>query len=79
MKKNIFFLWLFLNSLYAFCQYIPGGNRPINNGNIRFGQDSQNSINTSGNLLQPFYYSDLVLEWRQLTYEEQVRLKYPIL
>ena len=70
MKKNIFFLCLFLNSLYAFCQYIPGGNRPINNGNIRFGQDSQNSINTSGNLLQPFYYSDLVLDWRQLTYTE---------
>ena len=63
-------MWLFLNSLYAFCQYIPGGNRPINNGNIRFGQDSQNSINTSGNLLQPFYYSDLVLDWRQLTYTE---------
>ena len=70
MKKNVFFFWLFLNSLYAFCQYIPGGNRPINNGNIRFGQDSQNSINTSGNLLQPFYYSDLVLDWRQLTYTE---------
>ena len=77
MKKNIFFLCLFLNSLYAFCQYIPGGNRPINNGNIRFGQDSQNSINTSGNLLQPFYYSDLVLEWRQLTYEEPGPPKVP--
>ena len=61
---------LFLNSLYAFCQYIPGGNRPINNGNIRFGQDSQNSINTSGNLLQPFYYSDLARDWRQLTYTD---------
>ena len=70
MKKNIFFLCLFLNSLYAFCQYIPGGNRPINNGNIRFGQDSQNSINTSGNLLQPFYYSDLFRDWMQLTYSE---------
>ena len=77
MKKNIFFLCLFLNSLYAFCQYIPGGNRPINNGNIRFGQDSQNSINTSGNLLQPFYYSDLVLDWRQLTYEEPGPPKVP--
>ena len=78
MKKNIFFLWLFLNSLYAFCQYIPGGNRPINNGNIRFGQDSQNSINTSGNLLQPFYYSDLVLVWRQLTYTEPGPVPYPL-
>ena len=57
-----------------------GINRPINNGNIRFGDGSQNSINTSGNLLQPFYYSDLVLGWRQLTYTDRATPpnRYPL-
>ena len=57
-----------------------GINQAINNGNIRFGQDSQNSINTSGNLLQPFYYSDLVRDWRQLTYTEPgpPQVAYPL-
>ena len=68
MTKNIFFLGLFLNSLYSFCQY-TGANQVINNGNMRFGDGVELSINTSGNFKQPFYLN-IRSTWSQLTYTD---------
>ena len=67
MMKKIFVLGLFLNSFYSFCQY-TGANTVINNGNMRFGDGTELSINASGNLLQPWYYSVAFGEFRPLTY-----------
>ena len=68
MIKKIFVLGLFLNSFYSFCQY-TGANTVINNGNMRFGDGTELSINASGNLLQPWYYSVVFGEFRPLTYD----------
>ena len=68
MKQTIFFLGLFLHSIYSFCQY-TGANQIINNGDMRFGNGVELSINTSGNLKQPFYLS-VGGTWRQLTYTD---------
>ena len=73
MIKNIFFLGLFLNSLNSFCQY-TGTNQVINNGNMRFGDDRELAINTSGNLKQPFYSSDGGTTWWQLTFTDGLRV-----
>ncbi|MDB9779152.1 hypothetical protein OAB54_02725 [Flavobacteriaceae bacterium] len=59
---------LFLNSLYSFCQY-TGANQVINNGNMRFGDGVELSINTSGNFKQPFYLN-IGSTWSQLTYTD---------
>ena len=75
MTKNIFFLGLFLNSLYSFCQY-TGANQVINNGNMRFGDGVELSINTSGNFKQPFYLN-IGSTWSQLTYTDGLQA-FPI-
>ena len=67
MIKKIFLLGLFLNSFYSFCQY-TGANTVIDNGNMRFGDGTELSINASGNLLQPWYYSVVFGAFRPLTY-----------
>ena len=43
----------------------------INNGKMRFGNGSEASINGTGNLQQPFYYSTDLNAWRKLTYSSQ--------
>ena len=40
----------------------------LNNNKIRMGHGSENSVNTSGNLQQPFYYNSQQSAWRKLTY-----------
>ncbi|NEN24293.1 T9SS type A sorting domain-containing protein [Cryomorpha ignava] len=40
----------------------------IENGKLRFGNGSQNSVNATGNLQQPFYYSVQHSSWRRLTF-----------
>ncbi|WP_052714248.1 S-layer homology domain-containing protein [Paenibacillus dauci] len=42
----------------------------LNNGKLRFGDGTANSINENGNLLQPFYYGTVngVPDWYQLTF-----------
>lgn len=40
----------------------------LNNDRLRFGTGSENSVNTSGNLQQPFYYNGVQSLWRKLTY-----------
>jgi gliding motility-associated-like protein len=39
----------------------------LNNNKLRMGNGGENSVNTSGNLQQPFYYSPSA-GWRKLTY-----------
>ena len=41
-------------------------NRVLNNGRLRVGTGSENSINNAGNMQQPFYYNGS--SWRKLTY-----------
>ena len=77
MIKKIFFLALFLNSLCSFSQY-TGRNQTINNGNMRFGDGAELSINKSGNLLQPHYYSVAFGDFRQLTYTERGPVPYAL-
>lgn len=43
----------------------------INNGKMRFGNGSENSVNATGNLQQPFYYSTQFNSWRPLTFSTQ--------
>ena len=40
----------------------------INNGFLRFGNTNNVSINSSGNLLQPFYLDEDNTSWNRLTY-----------
>jgi len=40
----------------------------INNNALRFGTGEEASVNSMGNLKQPFYFSTLLSAWRQLTY-----------
>ncbi|WP_440881355.1 gliding motility-associated C-terminal domain-containing protein [Tenacibaculum sp. C7A-26P2] len=47
---------------------VKGQNKVLNNGKIRIGRGSENSINTIGNMQQPFYYNEKTSSWRQLTY-----------
>ena len=68
MKQTVFFLGLFLHSIYSFCQY-TGANQIINNGDMRFGDGVELSINTSGNFKQPFYLN-IGSTWSQLTYTD---------
>ena len=44
------------------------GQTVLNNNLLRFGSGSENSVNTTGNLQQPFYYNSTLVLWRQLTY-----------
>jgi gliding motility-associated-like protein len=44
------------------------GQNVMNNGSMRVGNGFEDSINTSGNMQQPFYYSSVSNTWRQLTY-----------
>ena len=51
--------------------FLPGNiyGQQINNNSLRFGASSAtSSINSAGNLLQPFYYDEDAPIWRKLTY-----------
>ncbi|MDC1061123.1 hypothetical protein OAP99_02955 [Flavobacteriaceae bacterium] len=43
-------------------------NEVINNGYLRFGDGSENSINSAGNLQQPWFYDD---GWKKLTFSSR--------
>ena len=57
MKKCLFFLIFFINLSHLYGQF-NGVNRTINNGNMRFGNGTELSIDASGNFKQPFYFSN---------------------
>ncbi|MBL8269443.1 outer membrane beta-barrel protein [Steroidobacter sp.] len=40
----------------------------LDNGKLRFGDGAQNSVNTEGNLEQPFYYDPGMTSWFALTF-----------
>ena len=62
MKKQFLFLVAILISTYSI-----GQNQTIDNGKMRFGDGTEESINAQGNLLQP-WYKDSSNDWRKLTY-----------
>jgi len=43
-------------------------NHVFNNSRLRFGTGAENSVNTFGNLQQPFYHSTVYNGWRKLTF-----------
>lgn len=48
---------------------LPGKSQTVlNNDRLRIGTGAENSVNTSGNLQQPFYYNSVYSLWRKLTY-----------
>ena len=62
-KKQIFaLLILFFGVASTFAQT----NRVLNNNRLRIGNGNENSINTAGNMQQPFYYNGST--YRKLTY-----------
>ena len=66
-----------LGNSILFGQY-TGTNKVINNGNMRFGNGTELSINAAGNVKQPFYYSTDFGNWRKLTYSESALINYPL-
>ncbi len=59
--------FLLLVSFIAFLTP-ASGQQILNNSKLRFGTGVEQSINTTGNLQQPFYYNSIYSAWRKLTY-----------
>ena len=69
IPKFIFYslmFWLFASG--AIYGQFTGTNEVMNNGYLRFGNGTENSINSTGNLEQPWFYD---LGWRKLTYSSR--------
>jgi hypothetical protein len=74
MKNSAIYLFKFLTVLIM----IQAGNLMLsesskaqtilNNDRLRFGNGTENSVNATGNLQQPFYYNSIYVLWRKLTY-----------
>ncbi len=77
MKKCLFFLIFFINLSHLYGQF-NGVNRTINNGNMRFGNGTELSIDASGNFKQPFYFSNTYNSFRKLTYRGSLSSKIAI-
>ena len=60
-RITVFSFVIFFYSISIYGQH-------INNGNLRFGSDGAISINSSGNLQQPWYYNEGDSRWWKLTY-----------
>ena len=76
LRRSILVVFYFF-SLSAYGQF-TGTNQVINNGKMRFGNGTQFSINAAGNVEQPFYFSTVLNNWRQLTYSESALVNYPL-
>ena len=65
--KNITstFVFKIIVVFFLFSSQIHAQVKILNNGNRRVGTGGENSINTSGNMQQPFYYNG---GWKQLTF-----------
>ena len=59
--------FLIISCIICLTQNI-NGQTVLNNDLLRFGTGSENSVNTTGNLQQPFYYNSTLALWRKLTY-----------
>ena len=65
----MFYLLFFLIFLIgAFSNELQAQTKVLNNGALRFGTGSENSLNTQGNLQQPFVYNLDLNQWRKLTF-----------
>lgn len=64
ITSNIVFKIIFV--FFLFSSQIKAQNKILNNGNRRVGNGAENSINTAGNMQQPFYYNGST--WQKLTY-----------
>lgn len=76
LRGSILVVFYFF-SLSAYGQF-TGTNQVINNGKMRFGNGTQLSINAAGNIEQPFYFSTVLSNWRQLTYSESALVNYSL-
>ncbi|MGB1449405.1 MAG: hypothetical protein ACPG8F_06135 [Flavobacteriaceae bacterium] len=76
-NKVLYLVLLWIVPITAYAQF-TGTNRVINNGQMRFGNGTQLSINAAGNVEQPFYYSTNFSAWRKLTYTEPTLVNYPL-
>jgi len=65
MRMNKF-AGLVMLTLCVYSAYVSAA--ILNNERLRFGNGSENSVNNSGNLQQPFYYSPVYSAWRKLTF-----------
>lgn len=65
-STNIFFKIVFV--FFLFTSQINAQYNILNNGQRRIGNGAENSINSSGNMQQPWYYSSVFSNWRPLTY-----------
>ena len=77
MKKHLFLVIFFINLIHLYGQF-NGVNRIINNGNMRFGNGTELSIDASGNFKQPFYFSNTYNSFRKLTYRGSLSSKIAI-
>jgi len=59
---------LFLGVIFTSLQLQAQAPNILNNNRLRFGNGAENSVNTSGNLQQPFYYDTTAAVFRQLTF-----------
>lgn len=75
--KFYFFLLFGVICIPSIAQF-SGTNQVMNNGEMRFGNGTELSINAIGNLRQPFYFSDNLSVWRKLTYSESALVNYPL-
>ncbi|WP_188406166.1 Ig domain-containing protein, partial [Psychroflexus salis] len=64
MKKVTLFLILLISTSNLFSQDV------LENGRLRFGDGTDNSLNSIGNLLQPFYHNGDLQRWFKLTYSD---------
>ena len=68
MRKLFLTAAIGLLSTFVFGQTWTGTNKHINSGDMRYGYDSELSINNTGNVQQPFYRSPIDNQWYKLTF-----------
>ena len=69
LSSWMFLLFLPLSVLGQF----TGTNQVMNNGYLRFGNGTENSITNTGNLKQPWFYDDTTVPpvWKKLTFSSR--------
>lgn len=76
-KRLLYLVFILFLPVFV-CGQFTGTNQVMNNGQMRFGNGTQFSINAAGNVEQPFYYSTVFTGWRKLTYSESALVHYPL-
>jgi hypothetical protein len=66
-KANIRIIFFLVVAIFI-GEFAVAQNVVLNNGKNRIGNGAENSINTSGNMQQPFYFNTSFGLWRKLTY-----------